>query len=260
VHRPIRILPFGPDMNVYSRPPVWKPRLELGIPDGAPLLLYAGRLAKEKNLVFLLAAFAEIRKNAKDAVMVWAGDGAMRGWLEEEGRRLGLEEAQRFTGFLDRARLTDLYKATDLLLFASKSETQGLVLVEAMAAGVPVIAVRAMGVRDVVENEVSGLLVPESVTEFARDATRVLADPALRACLSDEAKRAAEPMSIQRCAEHLVEIYEEARADLRHPARRLVSLGTRPKRCAEQGRARRGLPLRSEEQTADASSPSATCS
>jgi 1,2-diacylglycerol 3-alpha-glucosyltransferase len=213
VRRPIRILPFGPDMSLYSRDAVWDPRRELEIPDGVPILLYAGRLAVEKNLRFVLDAFARVHETVNRVVMVWAGDGVMRERLQDEGKRLGLQDALRFTGFLDRPRLTDLYRQADLFLFASKTETQGLVLAEAMAAGVPVIAVRAMGVRDVVDDGVSGLLVSESLDEFSAGVVRVLADSALRARLCAGARRAAERVSLQNCAKHFVEIYEECRAE-----------------------------------------------
>ncbi|MDD5264390.1 MAG: glycosyltransferase [Candidatus Bipolaricaulis sp.] len=217
VRRPIRILPFGPDMNVYARPAVWEPRAAMRIPNGAPLLLYAGRMAEEKNLRFVLEAFAKVHQAAENAVMAWAGDGPLRAWLEEEGDRLGLHDALRFPGFLDRQRLTDLYKETDLFLFASKTETQGLVLAEAMAGGAPVVAVRAMGVRDVVADGVSGLLVSESADEFAESVVGTLADPALRARLSEGARRAAEEMSLQNCARRFAEIYEESRTKVSHP-------------------------------------------
>lgn len=212
VRRPIRILPFGPDMNVYASPAAWEPKKEMGIPEGAPLLLYAGRMAEEKNLRFVLAAFAKAHETVSGAVMAWAGDGPLRAWLEEEGERLGLREVLRFPGFLDRQRLTDLYKETDLFLFASKTETQGLVLAEAMAGGAAVVAVRAMGVRDVVTDGVSGLLVPESVDEFATHVVGVLSNPELRARLGEGARRVAEEMSLQNCARRFAEIYEECRA------------------------------------------------
>ena len=241
VHRPIRILPFGPDMTVYAQPAAWEPRRAMAIPDGDPLLLYAGRMAEEKNLRFILAAFAKVHETAENAVMVWAGDGPLRAWLEEEGRRLGLEDVLRFPGFLDRQRITDLYKETDLFLFASKTETQGLVLAEAMAAGAPAVAVRAMGVRDVVEDGVSGVLVPESLDDFAAAVTGMLCDPSLRARLGEGARRAAEAMSLQNCARRFAEIYEESRAQAPRPRvwRRVVGRSGRARRRARRSTATR---------------------
>ncbi|MDD4903580.1 MAG: glycosyltransferase [Candidatus Bipolaricaulis sp.] len=212
VRRPIRVLPFGPDMTVYARPATWEPRKAMAIPSDAPLVLYAGRMAEEKNLRFVLEAFAKAHETVEDVVMVWAGDGPLRAGLEEEGARLGLQGALRFPGFLDRQRLTDLYREADLFLFASKTETQGLVLAEAMAAGTPAIAVRAMGVRDVVADGVSGLLVSESIDEFAASVVEGLVNTELRARLAEGARRAAEAMSLQNCARRFAEIYEESRA------------------------------------------------
>ncbi|MGD9675226.1 MAG: glycosyltransferase [Candidatus Bipolaricaulia bacterium] len=217
VRRPIRVLPFGPDMNVYARPAVWEPRKAMEIRRDAPLVLYAGRMAEEKNLRFVLKAFAKAHESVASAVMVWAGDGPLRAELEDEGERLGLREALRFPGFLDRQRLTDLYREADLFLFASKTETQGLVLAEAMAAGTPAIAVRAMGVRDVVADGVSGILVSESTDEFAASVVEGLVNTELRARLAEGARRAAEEMSLQNCARRFAEIYEESRAASSHP-------------------------------------------
>jgi len=212
VHTPIYVVPFGPPLSLYRRPAVWAPREALGVPDEAHLCLYSGRLSEEKNLSFLLRAFTRIRLFDSRAVLVIAGAGPIRERLEGEVERLGLRDAVRFTGFLDRVRLVDLYKSADLFLFSSKAETQGLAIVEAMAGGTPVVAVRGLGVSDVVRDGLSGVLVPEDEGAFARAALELLEDEEYRRCLSRGALAEAERMSLGRAARRLVTIYEEALA------------------------------------------------
>jgi 1,2-diacylglycerol 3-alpha-glucosyltransferase len=224
VRRPIHVLPFGPDLTHYAADPVWSPRADLDIPEGAPVFLYAGRIAEEKNLRFLMRAFEQIHRRLESAIMVWAGDGPLRPALEEETARLGLNAHVRFAGFLDRPHITDLYRAADVFLFASKTETQGLVLVEAMAGGTPAVAVRAMGVCDVVSDGEDGYLVSENAEELADRAVALITDRSDVQRLRAAALEAAERMSLQNAVRRTVEIYEEARAMARHERawRRLI--------------------------------------
>jgi glycosyltransferase involved in cell wall biosynthesis len=237
VRRPIHVLPFGPDLRDYAGPAVWDPRRALAIGDEAPIFLYAGRIAYEKNLLFLLESFARIRDRLDQAVMVFAGDGPQRLELEEEAVRLGLDTSVRFAGFLDRKRLVDLYRAADVFLFASKTETQGLVIVEAMAAGTPAVAVRAMGVRDVVRDGENGFLVSEDADALAERAVCVATDRELASRLAAGALVTAEETSLQNGVLRLVEVYEESLA-----ARPASRRPRRPRR--ESGGADGGEPTR----------------
>ncbi len=212
VRRPIHVLPFGPDVRDYEGPAVWEPRAALCIGSDAPVFLYAGRIAPEKNLVFLLDSFVKIHNTLDRAVMVFAGDGPQRAELEEKAVRLGLADSVRFAGFLDRKRLVDLYRTADVFVFASKTETQGLVIVEAMAAGTPAVAVHAMGVRDVVRDGENGFLVSEDPGALADQAVRVAVDHDLARRLSEGGIVTAERTSLQNGVLRLVEVYEESLA------------------------------------------------
>jgi glycosyltransferase involved in cell wall biosynthesis len=209
VRRPIRVFPFGVKLSLFNQPPTWAPRAELNIPQKAKLFLYAGRLALEKNLPFLINAFAKIYAQDPSSVLVLAGDGPLRERTQEQIKKMGIAEAVRFTGFLDHPRLVDLYKAADLFLFASKTETQGLVLVEAMAAGTPAVAVGALGVLDVVQNGVNGVLVSEDEDEFVAQALALVKDEERYALLRQGAVERAEELSTRNSTTRLLEVFEE---------------------------------------------------
>jgi glycosyltransferase involved in cell wall biosynthesis len=207
VHRPIHVFPFGVKLSLFQQKPVWDPRQELQISESAPLFLYAGRLAMEKNLSFLLHAFARIYRQDPRAVLVLAGDGPTREDLEELARESGLSDAVRFAGFLDHPCLIDLYKAANLFIFSSKSETQGLVLVESMAAGTPVVAIGELGVLDIVRDGVNGFFAPEDEEEFARIALDLVNDEALYARLKAGSLETAEDLSTHHSTLRLLEVF-----------------------------------------------------
>jgi len=209
VHRPIRVFPFGVKLSLFRQPPAWDPRTELNIPEKATLFLYAGRLAMEKNLPFLIRAYEKIHAQDPASVLVLAGDGPIREQTQEQVKEMGLADAVRFTGFLDHSRLVDLYKAADLFLFASKTETQGLVLVEAMAAGTPAVAIGALGVLDVIQNGVNGILVPEDEGTFVAQALALANDEERRSLLQQGALARAEELSTHNSTLRLLEVFDE---------------------------------------------------
>ena len=209
VHRPIRVFPFGVKLSLFRQPPTWDPRAELNIPQRAKVFLYAGRLAMEKNLPFLIRAYAQIHAQDPTSVLVLAGDGPLREQTQEQVKEMGFADAVRFTGFLDHARLVDLYKAADLFLFASKSETQGLVLNEAMAAGTPAVAIGEMGVLDVIQNGVNGILVPENEEAFVEQVILLARDEERSSLLRQGALATAEKLSTHNSTLRLLEVFDE---------------------------------------------------
>ncbi len=140
---------------------------------GERLILAVGRLGREKNLELLLAAFA--RLPLPEARLAFIGDGVHRPVLERLAGRLGIAGRTTFARELPRAALPDAYASADAFAFASRSETQGLVLVEALAAGVPVVALDTPQSREVLGG--AGSFVPDDPAAFAGALERVLNDP-----------------------------------------------------------------------------------
>lgn len=160
----IDVVPSGIDVGFFGagkrRADV---RTRFGVAPGEAMVLVVGRLAKEKNLELALAAFAALRAPAARLVIV--GDGPEREHLVALAARAGIAQDTHFAGELPRAELPDAYASADVFLFTSRSETQGLVLAEALAAGLPVVAVDTPATRDVLGS--AGAVVAEDAERLA---------------------------------------------------------------------------------------------
>lgn len=206
---PITVIPTGVDVLALGGGDGASFRARHAIPRDALVIGHVGRLAREKNLEFLSLAVARFLRDEPRGWFVVAGSGAL-----EEEMRAALEKervASRFVlaGALDRAELAAAYGAMDLFAFASRTETQGLVVAEAMAAGVPVVALDASGVREVVRSGVNGILLDDDSEDSFVDALASLAsDPARRRAMSASARSTAASLSKERMAARLIELYE----------------------------------------------------
>lgn len=168
-------------------------RRRLGIPPGRPLLLYVGRVAHEKNIDGLLDMLALLRREHPDVLLLIAGEGPAEGHLRARVGREGLQGQVRFIGYLDRRReLLDCYASADVFVFASRTETQGLVLIEAMAMGLPVVALAEMGTRDVLHEGQGACIAPDDAAGFAARVAELLVDPQRRQVLGAAARACAE--------------------------------------------------------------------
>jgi 1,2-diacylglycerol 3-alpha-glucosyltransferase len=208
VRAPIEIVPTGIPLAEFAGGDGPRFRAAHGIPPSRPLLVYVGRVAYEKNIDFLLRMLVRVRREAGDALLVVCGEGPALAPLTRLARELGLASAVQFVGYLDRAtELLDCYCAADAFVFASRTETQGLVLLEAMALGVPVVSTAVMGTRDVVGPERGALVAADDEREFASKVIALLRDPQLRARLSAEGREYARSWGAAALAERLEGFY-----------------------------------------------------
>lgn len=205
---PMHVLPTGIPMQRFTAGDGPRFRARHGIAAGQPCALFVGRVAFEKNIDFLIEALALARRDVPDLVLLITGEGPAEAALQRQAEAAGLGEAVRFLGYLDRQReLPDCYAAADCFAFASRTETQGLVLLEAMASGLPVVALAAMGTRDILAPGLGCLAPEDDVAAFAAAMVSVLRDPALRARLSQEARDYAREWADDRLAAKLAELY-----------------------------------------------------
>jgi glycosyltransferase involved in cell wall biosynthesis len=208
VRVPMHVVPTGIPTDRFTQGDGRRFRERLGIPAEAPCALVVGRVAFEKNIDFLIDALAVARRVVPDLILLITGEGPAERALRRKAAVLGLGDAVRFIGYLDRAHeLPDCYAAADCLVFASRTETQGLVLLEAMAAGLPVVALSAMGTRDILSPGLGCLTPRDDIVDFAAAMVRVLRDPVLRGNLSREARDYANEWADHRLAAKLALLY-----------------------------------------------------
>jgi 1,2-diacylglycerol 3-alpha-glucosyltransferase len=160
VETPIEVVPTGVDVSHFARGDGHRLRHELGIPDDSFVVGYLGRLAPEKNLRFLGEATARFLRRRRGSCFLVVGEGSSQAELSRIFTRSGLSGRLYLAGTRQGQDLVDAYHAMDVFAFASQSETQGMVLTEAMAAGCPVVGLDAPGVREVIDDGENGRLVP----------------------------------------------------------------------------------------------------
>ncbi|WP_407276494.1 glycosyltransferase [Halothiobacillus sp. DCM-1] len=206
-------IPTGLNLDAFLTPPTHDFRARLGLSAEQPLLLYVGRVALEKNIGFLLDMLPLVRAAHPSAVLVIAGEGPAESPLRAQVAERQLDDAVRFVGYMRRdGELQDAYRAADLFVFASRTETQGLVLLEALALGTPVVALGIMGTRDVLD-ETGGCRIPaDNPTAFSQAVNTLLDDPALRAQLSHEATAYAARWTAAEKTRALLACYAQIRA------------------------------------------------
>jgi 1,2-diacylglycerol 3-alpha-glucosyltransferase len=217
----VSVIPTGIDLTPYRTADGEIIRDRRGWNDDR-VMISIGRLAQEKNWPVLLEAASYVMEDHPELRVVILGDGPDRDDLEEYALELGIEDRVEFVGKVPFEEIPDYLKAADFFGFASFTETQGLVSLEALAAGLPVVAVDAAGTRDVIEDGRSGILTKNSSEELASGIRRLLEDQALFSKLQKEAMSAASSFDIMVQARKLVEVYEQAIEDKK--ANRYVSL------------------------------------
>ncbi|MBN1410426.1 MAG: glycosyltransferase [Spirochaetales bacterium] len=180
IDREIIVLPTGIEINTNEKKnDVQKTRMAHGLPVKAKILIFIGRLGKEKNLFFLFRAFKQVAQKHPDAVLVLIGDGPERAELKTYAEKTGIEKKILFLGYKKRHEVFDILNASDIFVFSSKTETQGLVLMEALSEGLPAVAVAGNGVVDVLDGDQGGFMVKENENAFAGKVSELLSDPRL---------------------------------------------------------------------------------
>jgi glycosyltransferase involved in cell wall biosynthesis len=208
VSSPIHIIPTGLRLADFSNCDGPAFRARHGIASEHPVMAYVGRVAFEKNLDFLLQVTQQVRRHLPDVLFVIAGEGPARASLERAVAKRGLTNNVRFVGYLERrTELPACYCAADVFVFASKTETQGLVLLESMALGVPVVGLAEMGTKDVLQEGQGCRIAPDDVEGFARVLTPLLEERAAAQTLGAAGKTYAANWGEARMGEAILALY-----------------------------------------------------
>ena len=174
------------------------------------VLVTMGRLTKEKNFEILLESASKVIAQDSNVRLLVIGDGPQRDELENLARELGITDQTVFTGRVSFNEVPSYLKAGDLFCYSSVTETQGLVTMEALSAGLPVVAVDATGTGDVVRDGFDGLLVENDSKELAHEIERVINDVLLQERLKANALESAKEFDIMSQAEKTLEVYRQA--------------------------------------------------
>lgn len=210
VHTPITVIPTGIDVAAFARGDKQRGRRRWDIPSKAFVIGHVGRLAPEKNLETLTQALIAVLQEESEAYGLITGDGSSKTAMQQAFSKAGLDQRVRFTGVLTGDALLDAYASQDVFAFTSVSETQGLVLAEAMAAHVPVVALDAPGTREVVRDGENGRLLPQKAT--AQAVAQALCEMAAasldtRTRLREAAHQTANSFSADRCLDRVLQLY-----------------------------------------------------
>lgn len=212
----LRVVPTGLDLRPFAQAPREPLRQRLAIPPRAPVLLHVGRLAPEKNVAVLLEALFQVLQALPDAHALVVGGGPLEAWVRRQAAGSPSSGRIHVAGPVAPEEVPAWYAAADLFITASTTETQGLVAVEAMAAGLPVVAPDAFGLRDVVADGRSGYLVPARdqtlAQALAEAALRLLQSLDLRQAMARAARQEAARYDIRETVSALLALYEEVRS------------------------------------------------
>jgi len=217
VEADIDIIPSGMDIARFaparhSAEERARTRRECGVPEGERVLLNIGRIAKEKNLEQVMRVFPRLREACPDVRLVIVGEGPLREHLGKMARELGVGEHVTLTGPKPWERIDEYYAMGDVFVSASRSETQGLTYVEAMASGLCVCAVNDACLDGVIEDGVSGILTGESDEELLGGLMRAFSEEGKR--IAEDAAGYAAPFSTEVFAQRVEECYRKALANL----------------------------------------------
>jgi len=207
VQVPVENVPTGIKLDEYRFPDKKWLKKHYGIPEKDKVLLFVGRLGQEKNIDFLLEAFIQLKYEFPNITLVLVGSGPEEKMLRTKVAREKLEKSVIFAGKIPKEEVAKYYAGADLFVFSSVTETQGLVIPEAKAAGLPVVAVKANGVSEMVIDGEDGFLTQINKDDFVNKIAVLLSDDELRGKFALRARTNSELLSSQNCALRLLKVY-----------------------------------------------------
>ena len=216
VRTPIAVVPTGVDLERFRPGDRAAARRSLGVGAGEPLVLYVGRLDREKSVDRVLLAFERVASTVPAARLILVGQGTEAERLRRLAESLSVAGRIRFLGLRPHDALAECYQAADVFLFASETETQGLVLAEAAACGLPAVAVSAPGCDEVVRDGDTGVLTKGDPAALAEAVIGLLLDPERRRAMARRAREIAERLfDVRLQIDRTMAVYADAVARLR---------------------------------------------
>jgi len=207
----IEIVPNGVDLSPFEAAIQPIPRSNFGIANEDVVLIYAGRLGPEKNLPFLLRAFAGLAQTYENTHLIVLGEGPERDNLMDRVKLMGISHRVHFTGLVPYEQVARYLIMADSFVTASVTEVHPLSVIEAMAAGLPVLGIQSPGVGDTIQDGETGFITSEEdLASFTAKMVRMVVDRECRQKMGVQARHAAQNYSIQRTSRLLLECYQKA--------------------------------------------------
>ena len=217
VKTPIESIPTGIDLsefqNPFSRDELFQ---KWQIPRGKKLLLYLSRVAKEKNLDFLFDSINDLNQKRQDFHLILVGGGAELPDYQKKVSQMNLDGVITFTDKQEKEIANRFFGSADVFVFPSITETQGIVISEAMASGMPAVAINKMGPSDIIQNNIDGYLCDLNLAEFTGRIEGLLDDESLRGKMGVAARENAKKFSKESCASKMEVLYERTIANYRN--------------------------------------------
>jgi glycosyltransferase involved in cell wall biosynthesis len=204
----IEIVPNGIDLEPFQDPRTRHTRAELGLPELAKVMIYVGRIAPEKNLAFLLRAFAVVSQELPETYLLLVGDGPEVDNLIDRAQKSGIGEKVIFTGPVEYEDVPGYLDMADAFVTVSVTEVHPLSVIEAMAVGLPVLGIESPGVGDTVVDGANGFLTKHDLAEFSLKMFRLMSENDLRARLAKKALEDSEQYSILNTSKRILGFYE----------------------------------------------------
>lgn len=208
VKRPIVVIPSGVDIDKFKKQQKGFLREKTGIKNGK-IMLYVGRLGKEKSVDFLLKAFKLVHEKNSQANLVLVGDGPEKNALKNLAEKLNISKNVYFPGLIDIAEMNKAYADAEIFVFASQTETQGMVILEALASGLPVAAVNDSVYDGIIKDKMNGILTDNDPEMFAAACLAILNNPSYRKKLSENAIESMQNFSLSSTAKSFEKLYKK---------------------------------------------------
>ncbi len=208
VKKPIEVIPNGVNIEKFKPGESNFLQRELNLPEGAKIILYIGRLAKEKDVSFLIKTFT--KSKLTNTYFAIVGDGPERKNLEKLVTKLGMQDKIKFFGFIEHADLGKVYNSADVFVFASTTETQGMIILEAMSSGLPVLTVKDKVFSQFIENGKDGFIVAKNEEEYISKLNEILSNKELRGEVGKSAReKIVKDFSLEKIAKRFEALYNK---------------------------------------------------
>jgi 1,2-diacylglycerol 3-alpha-glucosyltransferase len=209
VKKPITVIPNGVNTTKFKPAKNNDLKEKLGLKKNDQIILCVARLAKEKSLDFLIKTFAEFTKTNSNAYFVIVGDGPEKENLKKLINKLKINKRIILIGCVKYADIPQVYNGADVFIFASQTETEGMVVLEAMSSGLPVLAVKDRVFEQFIESGKDGILVEKDETEFNQNLGKLLKDRKLRLTIGKNTRAKAEQFSLDEIAQKFENLYKQ---------------------------------------------------